>query len=371
MIKKTSIVMSAATLAVIASPINTYASQEGVVTADVLNVRSGPSTSYSKVGKLYSGNTLNILEAKNGWYRVDFKGEANCWVSSSYVKTSSSLVSFNSQGVVNTDILNVRSGPSTSYSKVGKLYKGESVKISEKSNGWYKVSTSKGVNGWVSGTYINLGDTNNVGSVSGEIFNSQGNVNADVLNVRSGPSTSYSKVGKLYKGESVKISEKSNGWYKVSTSKGVNGWVSGTYINLGATNNVGGSDTTVNSKVASVVNIAKAQVGKPYVWGAEGPNSFDCSGLIYYAYKNGASITIPRVSRDQAKYGSYVSTSNMKAGDIIYFDSTKDGVVNHVAMYIGDGKYVHAPRSGENVRIDSTSSSYFTKYALGARRIIK
>ena len=295
MIKKTSIVMSAATLAVIASPINTYASQEGVVTADVLNVRSGPSTSYSKVGKLYSGNTLNILEAKNGWYRVDFKGEANCWVSSSYVKTSSSLVSFNSQGVVNTDILNVRSGPSTSYSKVGKLYKGESVKISEKSNGWYKVSTSKGVNGWVSGTYINLG----------------------------------------------------------------------------ATNNVGGSDTTVNSKVASVVNIAKAQVGKPYVWGAEGPNSFDCSGLIYYAYKNGASITIPRVSRDQAKYGSYVSTSNMKAGDIIYFDSTKDGVVNHVAMYIGDGKYVHAPRSGENVRIDSTSSSYFTKYALGARRIIK
>jgi cell wall-associated NlpC family hydrolase len=110
--------------------------------------------------------------------------------------------------------------------------------------------------------------------------------------------------------------------------------------------------TTVSSKGARAVEVAVAQVGKPYQWGGNGPSSFDCSGLTGYAWR-AAGVVLPRVSRDQYTGTRRISRSDLQPGDLIFYHSP----ISHVAMYIGDGRVVEAPYSGNTVRISSTGLS--------------
>ena len=83
------------------------------------------------------------------------------------------------------------------------------------------------------------------------------------------------------------------------------------------------------------IKLLKEQVGKPQVWGATGPDSFDCSGLVRYVYKNALGKDIPRVSEDQSKVGQAVSRENLQPGDLVFFDTMDKGKVSHVGMIIG------------------------------------
>ena len=266
------------------------------------------------------------------------------------------------EGTVTADALNVRSGPSTSYGITTKLYKGDKVEILETSNGWHKIKASNGKIGWVSGDYIKVSS----GSTSQTSY--KATVTATSLNVRSGAGTSYSVITKLSKGTVVDVLESaSNGWKKIKTSNGTIGWVSGSYLANGV---VEQTSTPSTNKVQAVIDLAHKQLGKPYVWGAEGPNSFDCSGLIYYVYKNADSITLPRTSSDQYSAGVAVSRSNLKAGDLIFSSTDGTGNITHVAIYVGDGQMIHAPRNGKNVEKVSINNSYWNKAYLGARRVL-
>jgi cell wall-associated NlpC family hydrolase len=102
---------------------------------------------------------------------------------------------------------------------------------------------------------------------------------------------------------------------------------------------------------AAVVEIALKYLGCPYVWAAEGPDSFDCSGLVRYVYKQ-VGITLPHSSRLQANYGTAVAKADLQPGDLIFFYNP----IHHVAIYIGDGQMVHAAGTGKGVRIDYVSS---------------
>lgn len=105
--------------------------------------------------------------------------------------------------------------------------------------------------------------------------------------------------------------------------------------------------TPVNSSVAEqAIAFARAQLDKPYVWGATGPDSFDCSGLTQGAYK-AAGIDLPRTTYDQVNVGTRVSEDAMQPGDLIFFYSD----VSHVGLYIGDGEMIHAPHTGTVVKI--------------------
>ena len=266
------------------------------------------------------------------------------------------------EGTVTADVLNVRSGPSTSYSITTKLYKGNKVEILETSNGWHKIKTSNGTTGWVSASYISILQGSNSQS------SYKATVNATSLNVRSGASTSYSVITKLSKGTVEDVIERaSNGWKKIKTSNGTTGWVSGQYLTTGVVNQ---PSTPSTNKVQAVVDLAHKQIGKPYVWGAEGPNSFDCSGLTYYVYKNAAGITLPRNSRSQYGAGKAVSKSNLQPGDLIFSSTDGTGNITHVAIYVGNGQMIHAPRSGKNVEKVSMNTSYWNKAYVGARRIL-
>ena len=97
-----------------------------------------------------------------------------------------------------------------------------------------------------------------------------------------------------------------------------------------------------------VLRIARAQAGDPYVYGANGPNAFDCSGLTAYAYA-AAGVSLPHSSRSQAGMGQSVSASALQPGDLLFFYSP----TSHVAMYIGNGQMVHASTSSQPVKVAS------------------
>lgn len=111
-----------------------------------------------------------------------------------------------------------------------------------------------------------------------------------------------------------------------------------------------------SSKAAAVVALAKEQVGKPYVWGAEGPDTFDCSGLVQYVYQHAAGVSMPRTTYDQVKVGQTVPLDQLQAGDLVFWGS--ETAPYHVAIYIGNNQYVNAA-TPEQGTILQTMSSYY------------
>ena len=271
---------------------------------------------------------------------------------------------------VTASSLNFRSGPSTSHSIIGSLQKGQQVEYISESGSWAKVKYN-GVTGYVHGDYLTK-------STSTGISTSQGTtqyVNATSgLNVRSGAGTSYSKIGSLDYKEKVTVLSTSNGWAKINY-KGQAGYVSSSYLQStvpsGSTSN-SGSNNSVSASASSVIAYAKTLLGKPYVWGAQGPNSFDCSGFTYYVFKNKAGIILPRTSSAQSKYGTYVSRNNLRAGDLVFFDTNgaNNGQVSHVGLYIGNGQMIHASYSQKKIVIDNFNSSYFKRTFVNGRRVL-
>lgn len=110
----------------------------------------------------------------------------------------------------------------------------------------------------------------------------------------------------------------------------------------------------------TVVNATKSQIGKPYVWGATGPNAYDCSGLVQYAYSQ-AGKNIGRTTYQQAGAGQHVSVSQAQAGDILMWGDYHD------AIYVGNNQYVHAPQPGQNVTQATISSYFMPDYAIRVR----
>lgn len=120
------------------------------------------------------------------------------------------------------------------------------------------------------------------------------------------------------------------------------------------------ASTQSSSTAQTVVNAAKSQIGKPYVWGATGPNAYDCSGLVQYAYSQ-AGKNIGRTTYQQACAGQHVSVSQAQAGDILMWGDYHD------AIYVGNNQYVHAPQPGQNVTQATISSYFMPDYAIRVR----
>ena len=120
------------------------------------------------------------------------------------------------------------------------------------------------------------------------------------------------------------------------------------------------ASTQSSSTAQTVVNAAKSQIGKPYVWGATGPNAYDCSGLVQYAYSQ-VGKNIGRTTYQQAGAGQHVSVSQAQAGDILMWGDYHD------AIYVGNNQYVHAPQPGQNVTQATISSYFMPDYAIRVR----
>lgn len=128
----------------------------------------------------------------------------------------------------------------------------------------------------------------------------------------------------------------------------------------GSSSSDSGGAPPPSGKGAAAVYWAEKELGKPYVWAAAGPDSFDCSGLTMWAYRH-VGVSLPHYSGAQIDCGSRVSRSNLQPGDLVFFGSP----IHHVGMYVGHGDFIEAPHSGANVRISSLS--YRDDYAGACR----
>jgi len=356
------------------SPVNR--TQYATVKASSLNVRSGPGSSYAKVSSLSSGTKVEILEETDGWYRI--KGG---YISAEYVSVSTDAPQPNQPaqpakryGTVQALSLNVRSGPGSSYGKVSALSSGTKVEILEETNGWYRIE-----GGYVSAQYIAPfqppaetkpepqpepipeappAQTDPAPEQPVQDGKTYGMVSASTLNVRSGPGSSYDKVSTLSSGAKVEILEQTEGWYRIE-----GGYVSADYILL--------LDDSMSSLQAQIVAYAHTFLGCAYVYGGNGPKSFDCSGLTKYVY-NHFGYNINRTATQQLKNGVPVSKENLQPGDLVFFNSEGTGIdrATHVGIYIGNGNFLHASNKRLGVTITSLSDAYRVKTYTTARRIL-
>lgn len=146
-----------------------------------------------------------------------------------------------------------------------------------------------------------------------------------------------------------------NTWYDL----GANQWIMAKYtVDGNRAVSQAASTSTNTSSVQAVINAAKAQIGKPYVWGGSGPNGFDCSGLTSYAFSKGAGKNIGRTTYVQLNAGKRVSVGQLQAGDLVFWGNY------HVGIYLGNNQYIHAPQPGQNVTIATISSYFYPSYGV-------
>ena len=351
---------------------DSHASEIRITTARV-HFRTGAGTNYSSMGVLDTGVKVTYISESGNWTKVQYNSKTGYICSDYLKKESSTSTTTNTMYVTASAGLNLRKGPSTSYAVIKTLSKGTEVTVISSSNGWSKVNVG-GVSGYVSSDYLSSTKPSTGSSSSNESTSNSTSTmyTTDRLNLRKGAGTSYSVITTLDKGIAVTVHSSSNGWSKVSVN-GMTGYVSSSYLSSTKPSNSSSStDSSTSSKVDKVLNFASQQLGKPYVWGAQGPNSFDCSGLTYYVYKNAAGITLPRTSVEQSKYGTTVSKSNLKAGDLIFFDTSgpNDGGVSHVGIYVGNGQMIHASSSQKKIVKVSVETSYWNNAFVRAKRVL-
>jgi len=205
------------------------------------------------------------------------------------------------------------------------------------------------------------------------------------VNLRKSNSKRARVIVVLPKGDRLTVLADKSGWYRVRRmANGTEGWVYKSLVNVSNTNrgNVTRESTsrqqaTNNPGFSSLgkkaVEYGKRFLGVKYVYGANGPKAFDCSGYTSYVYR-GVGLSIPRVAADQASRGSSVRRSELKPGDLLFFDTRgRRSYINHVGMYIGDGNFIHASSSSRTrkVVISSLSNDFYSKAFMGARRVAR
>ncbi|PFA57703.1 peptidase M24 [Bacillus sp. AFS054943] len=217
------------------------------VTADVLRVRTAPNTSSSVSGRVYEGQTLNVIGQENGWVKINHNGQVG-YVSGEFVSGVSSNAgsSNNNQEsvkpasgnyTVNVSSLRVRTGPSTSHTTVGSITKGQVVQVVGEVQDWFKINYA-GQTAYVSKDYVTKGGSNdNVTQGNNQEQNNNVTVqtggtyvvNATSLRVRTGPATYHSVIGGVLNGTTLNVIGSENGWFKVNY-QGKTGFVSSEFV---------------------------------------------------------------------------------------------------------------------------------------------
>lgn len=129
----------------------------------------------------------------------------------------------------------------------------------------------------------------------------------------------------------------------------------------------------VQKATKTAMNKLMQQIGKPYRWGGTSPRTgFDCSGLVYYAYKDLVKFRIPRTANEMyhLRDAAPIERSELKNGDLVFFRTRGRGAADHVGVYVGNGKFIQSPRSGQEIKITSLSEDYWQRHYVGARRVM-
>jgi cell wall-associated NlpC family hydrolase len=332
-----------------------------------VNFREQPNTKAEIIDKLDEGIGVVVVGGYDKWCKVIYNGRPG-WIYAKYVDIKEASIM--TPGYIIADRVNFRSSSNTGSEVIRMLDEDTKIWIIDQSSDWYKIVVDNEI-GYVHSLYVQL---------DGESA-ARGTVNADDVKMRQGPSTSNGVIASYDRDQSLIIYMRKGDWYKVKTPDNNVGWIFIKYVsmaNQSASRSLAVLFLEEEAFVQDVgtvgqkaVALAQKYLGVRYLWGGTTPKGFDCSGLMYYVYKQ-YGINLPRVAADQARNGTPVSRSSLKAGDLIFFytDSSRPGYVSHVGMYIGDGKFIHASssRTENRVTISSLNNSWYSRVYAGARR---
>lgn len=260
---------------------------------------------------------------------------------------------------VKSTLVSVRAQASEDSTLVSKAVQGQELFVLEEQGNWVKVKTQLGMEG-----YVNKNDINIKRTYEGIITN-QG------VNLRSQPNAQSKALGIVNNSDKVLVLEKNGDWSKV-LFKGTTGYVFSKFIVTEDEFKALVSRSGQREETEKLLSMANSLIGTPYRYGSNGPSSFDCSSFIQYTYRNALGVTLPRVSRDQARAGETVSKNDLQPGDIVAFNTFgAPGSITHVGIYLSDGNFIHASSSGRGVRVDSLSQGYYSSRYITASRILK
>jgi len=309
--------IAAAAMVSVMLTVSVSAVEVGIVDAGALNMRSSNSTSSKIVAVAKRGAKVIILEKNGDWYRVNYDYEEG-YMSAEYIRTDSSE-DFSEDpidGTVTGSVVNVRSKPDTSSTVLLQLRKGTHVKAIGVEAGWYKVKYG-----------------NTVGYIHPDYF---------VIEKHQSQAASQNRAS-----ESTAPSE----------SEAVDTEVS--------------ADAETQSDLRSeIVEFARQLLGVKYAYGGRSPKTgFDCSGFVYYVFKNFGYTLNPGASNQMTKV-KLISKNELLPGDLVFFNDGSAKTASHVGIYIGSNKFIHAVKPGKPVSINSLSESYYSRNYVGAGRVL-
>lgn len=271
-------------------------------------------------------------------------------------------------GTVTASALRLRAEPSTSSSILATAGEGSQVVVlDDTGDGWYKVDYHT-ITGYMYADYLNVAET-----ADGNLGYAFVDTGSSVLNLRTGPGTGYEKLTYIPGTTVVPISGICNGWYKVSYS-GYDGYVSSDYILLvkdadGTRADGENASVAEGNQGSDIIDLAKQYLGCRYVYGASGPNVFDCSGFTKYIFSQ-LGYSLNRSAANQLSNGTSVSRSNLQPGDLVFFKYQTTKAASHVGIYIGDGQFIHASSTAGKVCISDMSSGHYYNVFVSGRRIV-
>ncbi|NLK94742.1 MAG: C40 family peptidase [Clostridiales bacterium] len=335
-----------------AGPTTYWDSNESVFPIKLRIEKDMPAYEVQTVYNYKKGQAIQTVSGGvDGWWKVKTPDGFYGWVNAgpTYYNSSGQLVA-------SQDISAYFIGQHTPLQVVKTVNVGENIKAIDGRDGWWMIAEG-GKLAWCNAGPTSYYDSNQSVFPIYLVVNKQMQVN------EAGIAYTYSKDEKI-----EVVSGGVDGWWKVRTPNGYYGWVNAgpTYYNssrdlLASTSlsaYFSGRQPIEITNQQKIVDEALKHLGKTYVWGATGPNTFDCSGFTQYVYREALGIGITRTTYTQVNQGIEVSANALQPGDLIFPHA------DHVQIYIGNGQVIHAPQTGDVVRIAPIGNVWH------ARRII-
>ena len=352
------------------------------VLVDKLRMRSAPTTEGdTEIGTTYKGERYVIVSLENGWAKVEadnIEGVSTAYINADerYLSVGKCLNEARTQDLksdvlnyydnigvsIARDYVNIRKTAKANGTICGKLPGKAGCNILGESGSFYKIKSGL-VTGYVSKEYIATGKR--AEDLAIQYADLRAIIKTAALRVRTGPGTKFKQWTRVTKEETYIVTEQLDGWVAIEidgsdSSKTANkGYISTSknYVEVRyaldqAIEFTVAPATQTTSTRGKIKNTALKYIGGKYVWGGNNLSTgVDCSGFVQAIYKQ-FGVSLPRVSKEQAKRGTAVSSANKKVGDLIFY-ANSSGVIDHVAIYIGNNQIVHAASSRVGIRISA------------------